>query len=194
MGVKYAILGLLHYGDMHGYRIKELLERDFGYMWTVNFGQIYPALSEMRKDGLVTMARVEQANAPDKKLYSITPEGRAEFQKWLSSAPERNLTIRDPFLLRFTFFGFGDSAHSLDMIDEQIKIYEDQLEARKAHLPIRTRGNNYARLLTELGLGLNETMLEWLRHAKTELAEEAEFEVTKPANAASATAAVKRRR
>ena len=53
MAIKHAILGLLHYGDMHGYRIKNHLETNFGHMWTVNFGQIYPALKEMLGDGLV---------------------------------------------------------------------------------------------------------------------------------------------
>jgi PadR family transcriptional regulator, regulatory protein AphA len=170
MGVKYAILGLLHYGDMHGYRIKELLERDFGHMWTVNFGQIYPALRDMQEDSLVTMARVEQENAPDRKLYSITEKGRAEFKDWLEEDPERNMTIRDPFLLRFTFFGFSDADRTLEVIDDRIKMYEEQLETRRSHLPRRKKGNAHARLLADLGIGLNETMLDWLLRAKKELA------------------------
>ncbi len=39
MSIKFAILGLLQYKNMHGYRIKKLIERDFGFMWTVNYGQ-----------------------------------------------------------------------------------------------------------------------------------------------------------
>lgn len=169
MGVKYAILGLLHYGDMHGYRIKELLVRDFGHMWTVNFGQIYPAMRSMQEEGLVTMARVEQENAPDRKLYSITEKGREEFREWLATEPERAMTLRDPFLLRFTFFNFGDDARSLELIEEQIKTYEEQLSERKSQLPRRSRGTLHAQLLGELGVSLNETMLEWLRHAQSEL-------------------------
>ena len=193
MGVKYAILGLLHFGDMHGYRIKELLKRDFGHMWTVNFGQIYPALREMQEAGLVTMARVEQENAPDRKLYSITTQGRAEFKDWLNREPERNPTIRDPFLLRFTFFGFGDTARSLELIDEQIKMYEEQLDVRRSHLPRRTRGSAHARLLADLGVGLNETMLDWLRRAKKELANET-ARVNAKANQPARAAGGKRRR
>ena len=45
--IKYAILGLLHYTDMHGYRIKEHLERNFGHMWSINYGQIYPNLKQL---------------------------------------------------------------------------------------------------------------------------------------------------
>ncbi|HOC93254.1 MAG TPA: PadR family transcriptional regulator [bacterium] len=178
MGVKHAILGLLHFGDMHGYRIKELLQRDFGHMWTVNFGQIYPALRDMREEGLVTMSRVEGENAPDRKLYSITEEGRAEFRRWLESEPERGLTIRDPFLLRFAFFGFSDASMALERIDEQIKSYEEQLEQRRGKAPRRTLGNIQARLLSELGLRLNEAMLEWLGRAKKEIEAEAAAETS----------------
>ncbi|MFA6450039.1 MAG: PadR family transcriptional regulator [bacterium] len=193
MGVKYAILGLLHYGDLHGYRIKELLKRDFGYMWTVNFGQIYPALREMQEEGFVTMARVEQENAPDRKLYSITEKGDSEFRRWLDSEPERSLTIRDPFLLRFAFFGFGDNGRSLEQIDDQIKLYEEQLESRRSNMPRRTRGNPQARLLADLGVGLNEVMLEWLLRAKKELQNETVGAIGKTDRAVRA-AGEKRRR
>jgi DNA-binding PadR family transcriptional regulator len=44
MSVRYAILGLLHYRNMHGYEIKRHIERHFGHMWTINYGQIYPNL------------------------------------------------------------------------------------------------------------------------------------------------------
>jgi DNA-binding PadR family transcriptional regulator len=193
MGVKYAILGLLHYGDLHGYRIKELLERDFGYMWTVNFGQIYPAMREMQKEGLVTMARIEQENAPDRKIYSITAKGRSEFKLWLDSEPERSMTIRDPFLLRFTFFGFGDGERSIEQINDQIRIYEEQLNSRRGNLPRRTRGNPHARLLADLGVGLNEVMLDWLLRAKKELSNEAEGANAKTDRAARAASGKRRR-
>ena len=47
MSIKYAILGLLHYSDMHGYRIKAHIEKNFGHMWSINFGQIYPSLKQL---------------------------------------------------------------------------------------------------------------------------------------------------
>ena len=55
MGLKHSILGLLNYKPMHGYRLKEHLERNFGHMWSINYGQIYPNLKKMHNDGLITM-------------------------------------------------------------------------------------------------------------------------------------------
>ena len=51
MSIKYAVLGLLHYKDMHGYKIKDHIEKNFGFMWTVNFGQIYNSLKALVRKG-----------------------------------------------------------------------------------------------------------------------------------------------
>ena len=60
MSVKYAILGLLHYRDMHGYRIKRHIEQHFGHMWSINYGQIYPNLKRLEEEGLGSDVRVSQ--------------------------------------------------------------------------------------------------------------------------------------
>jgi PadR family transcriptional regulator, regulatory protein AphA len=172
MSVKYAILGLLHYKDMHGYRVKELLESNFGNMWTVNYGQIYPALSKMREEGLLTMSEVAQTDAPAKKLYSITPKGKKAFSKWLNSSPEKGLIMRDPFLLRMTFFNFGKKERALDIIAEQIDLYEAQLKLRTENMPKRKQQDVYVHLLADLGVNLNKMMLDWLKRAEKEIAAE----------------------
>ncbi|MDP8221781.1 MAG: PadR family transcriptional regulator [Candidatus Lernaella stagnicola] len=169
MSIKYAILGLLQFKEMHGYRIKKLIERDFGFMWTVNYGQIYPALKSMLEDKWVTMSVEAKSNSPDRKLYSITEKGRQEFLSWLGAEPERRLFVRDPFLLRFTFFDLGDKVRALEMIDGQIEFYETQLALRKAFTAERQRRDIYVRLATELGIRFNEMFLDWLRHARGEI-------------------------
>ncbi|HPI15562.1 MAG TPA: PadR family transcriptional regulator, partial [Spirochaetota bacterium] len=74
MSIKYAILGLLHYTDMHGYRIKEHIEKNFGHMWSINFGQIYPNLRDLEDGGLISMGELvpSEDGGPHKKSYSIT--------------------------------------------------------------------------------------------------------------------------
>ncbi len=173
MSVKYAVLGLLHYQDMHGYRIKKHIERNFGHMWTINYGQIFTALRKLEEEGLVVMKDVMPSDngGPHRKVYSITPAGREEFERWLASEPEREMLIRDPFLLRFVFFGFGDRKRALEIIERQIKNYEEQLERRKANLERWKKHGDYVRLIAELGVQFNDLYLEWLRRAHRELSE-----------------------
>lgn len=178
MSVKYAILGLLHYQDMHGYRIKKHIERNFGHMWTINYGQIFTALRKMEEEGLVVMRDVMPSDngGPYRKVYSITPAGREEFARWLASEPERDMLIRDPFLLRFVFFGFGDPGRALEIIDTQIENYEKQLERRRENLERWRKHGDYVRLIAELGVQFNDLYLEWLRRARRELSESREKE------------------
>jgi len=171
MGIKYSILGLLHYEDMHGYRIKDHLEKNFGHMWSINYGQIYQNLKKMEEEGLVEMVEMapSEDGGPSKKLYTVTDAGREEFARWLAGSPERQMLLRDPFLTRFVFFGFGDDDRALETIDEQIDIYAEQLERRRTNMPRWSQQSDYVRLMAELGVEFNEMYLEWLRRVRREV-------------------------
>jgi DNA-binding PadR family transcriptional regulator len=177
MSVKYAILGLLHYQDMHGYRIKRHMEQHFGHMWSINYGQIYPNLKKMEQEGLVTKEEVARSGTPSRKLYSITPAGKEAFSQWLVSDPHGTMLLRDPFLLRFVFFGFGSKERALRLVDEQIALYETQLEKRRENMRKWQRQGIYVRKMGELGLLLNEMILEWLKRSREEIAESPDGEI-----------------
>jgi DNA-binding PadR family transcriptional regulator len=171
MSIRYAILGLLHYTNMHGYRIKEHIERHFGHMWSINYGQIYPNLKSLEEEELIHMVELARSEdgGPHKKLYSITDKGREDFKRWLEGSPERQMLIRDPFLMRFIFFGFGDKHKALDLIDEQIKLYEHYLNKREGNMHRWERFGVYVRLMADLGLTFNKMYLAWLRNAREEI-------------------------
>jgi DNA-binding PadR family transcriptional regulator len=164
MSIKYAVLGLLHYKDMHGYQIKDHIEKNFGYMWTVNFGQIYTTLKSLTDAGFIALSDVISSDngAPQKKLYSLTDEGRREFKKWLKNSPEKQMLLRDPFLMRFVFFGFGEKEDALRLIEDQIQTYEQQLSRRKGNVFRWERQGVYVNMIAELGLNFNELFLSWL--------------------------------
>ena len=171
MSIKYAILGLLHYTDMHGYRIKEHIEKNFGHMWSINFGQIYPNLKDLEEEGFISMVDITPSDegGPQKKRYRIEEAGKEEFARWLAQSPERPMLLRDPFLLKFAFFGFGDDSRALDIIDEQIFLYEKYLVQRLENRERWEKQGVYVRLLAELGISQNEMFLKWLMHAREEI-------------------------
>ena len=176
MSIKYAILGLLNYSDMHGYQIKKHIERNFGHMWSINFGQVYPSLKNLKKEGLIDM--IEEApsenGGPRKKQYSITQKGTDEFSRWLAEFPQKPILIRDLFLLKFAFFGFGNDEQSLEIIDRQITIYKEQLEKRKVNRRRWEKQGLYVRLMIDLGITQIEMYLEWLRNARKEIEKQLE--------------------
>lgn len=173
MALKHSILGLLHYKDMHGYKIKGHIEKNFGHMWSINHGQIYQSLKKMQDDGLVLMVEVAPSanGGPQRKLYSITDKGRDEFAQWLASDPEGQMLLRDPFLTRFVFFGFGDRERALEIIEGQIELYEEQLKGRIDNVPRRHDQGTYVSLVADLGVSFNHMYLDWLRRVHREIGE-----------------------
>lgn len=173
MAIKHSILGLLHYKDMHGYRIKGHIEKNFGHMWSINHGQIYQSLKKMEDEGLVSMVELAPSDngGPHKKLYTITDKGREEFADWLASDPEGQMLLRDPFLTRFVFFDFGDRDRALEIIQGQIDIYQEQLERRKDTMPRRRDQGEYVGLVADLGVTFNQMYLEWLKRAHKEISQ-----------------------
>lgn len=185
MALKYSILGLLHYQPMHGYRLKEHIERNFGHMWSINFGQIYPNLKRLKDDGLISMTEeiCEGEKGPPRKLYNITEKGREVFRQWLAESPERGMILRDPFLMRFVFFAFGDKDRSLEILDDQVENWERQLARRYANLAKWENAGVYVRLMAKLGARMNEVFLEWLKEAREEI--EADESATDPMDMAT---------
>jgi PadR family transcriptional regulator AphA len=171
LAVKHSILGLLHYKDMHGYRIKEHIEKNFGHMWSINHGQIYQSLKKMEDEGLVSMVELAPSDSggPHKKLYTITDKGRQEFAEWLASDPEGKMLLRDPFLTRFVFFDFGDRERALEIIQGQIDMYEEQLARRRDNVPRRQKQGTYVGLVADLGVTFNQMYIDWLKQAHREI-------------------------
>ncbi|MGE5397624.1 MAG: PadR family transcriptional regulator [Chitinophagales bacterium] len=172
MNLNYAVLGLLHYKNLHGYRIRDHIEKHFGNMWSINPGQIYPVLRKLEEDGLITMVEVSQNGdkGPYRKLYAITEKGKAEFQRWLKETPDKGMELRDPFLTRFVFLGYGSRLQAVQLIEEQIEIYEKQYRQREENSERWSHQNIYVKLTAELGLTFNVMYLEWLKRAKEEIA------------------------
>ena len=49
-----VILGILMKRSLSGYDIKHMFETIFSYFYNASFGTIYPTLSKMEKEGLIT--------------------------------------------------------------------------------------------------------------------------------------------
>ena len=74
--VQIAILHLLKEESMHGYQImKELEERSHG-AYSASAGTVYPALQE-----LVDQQLIQLENDLDKKVYSISEEGKHRIEE-----------------------------------------------------------------------------------------------------------------
>lgn len=99
--LKHGILGLLNYGDMTGYEIMTAFHESLSHFWTAQTSQIYRELHALEQAGWIRSRLVAQQSRPDKKVLSITEDGRKELLRWLRT--EQPTSVRTPLLLK-TFF------------------------------------------------------------------------------------------
>ncbi len=103
MSLKHALLGILGYGQMTGYELKQFFDSSVQHFWNAELSQIYPTLKSLEEGGFVDMHVEVQQNRPNRKVYQITDGGRDEFLRWVR-APQSPADMRDPFLIK-VFFG-----------------------------------------------------------------------------------------
>ena len=112
--LKYAILGLINRHPMTGYDItREFNSNDLANFWYAKHSQVYPELARLMEEKLVTCEIVIQGEKLEKKLYSITSEGKQQLQEWLMKDEALEPTPKDVFRLRMYFSDF--------MTPEQLK-------------------------------------------------------------------------
>ena len=128
MNVATLCLGILALGDASGYEIKKRFDGPLRRIQEPSFGSIYPALTRLTREGLVTCKVHAQDRRPDKKVYSITPAGRAhlkaELQKQLPG-PDR---MHSDFLVTMLFQEMLSPSFIVAAIDERIAFYEEMLK------------------------------------------------------------------
>lgn len=103
MSLRNALLGFLNYGPMTGYELKKVFDATIAHFWSAELSQIYPTLKRLEGEGLVDMEVQVQDDRPNRKVYSITEDGRRELIDWLATPPDVD-AVRDPMLIN-VFFG-----------------------------------------------------------------------------------------
>jgi PadR family transcriptional regulator, regulatory protein AphA len=103
MDVRTQCLGLLMRGPASGYDLKKRVEEGpFCHFLQASFASIYPALSRLTREGLVTVTTQAQANRPDKKVYEITENGRQAFLNTIKGPLEED-SFRSPWFVAMYF-------------------------------------------------------------------------------------------
>jgi PadR family transcriptional regulator AphA len=116
MNVKTLCLAILNIQDATGYEIKKLsIEGEFQHFVEVSFGSIYPALSKLEHDGMVSCHIEAQDGKPNRKIYSITAEGRAEFVNLINVLPKP-----DKFKSEFLLLSLNADVASRDLLEKAI--------------------------------------------------------------------------
>lgn len=175
MSLRFALLGLLARESLTGYDLTKRFDTTVGFFWSAKHSQIYPELAALTKDGLVTFELVTQTSKPNKKVYTITDEGRAELARWVAEPADKR-TVKDPLMLRTWAIGAVDPTLGLDHLKASLAeaekrcVYFAQLETEVREATV---GHEEAWQGAFLALRMGATQAtmyrDWLRWAVAEL-------------------------
>jgi DNA-binding PadR family transcriptional regulator len=167
--VRTICLGILTRGSATGYEIKKLFQED-GYQHFVeaSFGSIYPALGRLTEEGLVSVRAEAQTKRPDRKVYSITPAGRAAFLGALMK-PLPEDRHRSPFVFAMLFSHLLPQERVSAMIDSYIAQTEGKLAQIKNGEP-RSCGEAF---VSGLGKVIYEASLKFIRSHRADVERQA---------------------
>jgi DNA-binding PadR family transcriptional regulator len=169
MSLEYAILGFLSYKPFSGYDLKKVFDNSVRHFWYADQSQIYRTLTRLTEEGLAEIEVVEQTVRPDRKVYHITPAGRAELNSWLRGPFPIQQAHSGP-LVQVFFAGQLTDEEILSKFEEAAAIFRTILETYK-EVPgkisdivqmVDSRREEFFWMLTlELGIRTMQVQLEW---------------------------------
>jgi PadR family transcriptional regulator AphA len=185
MSLKHALLGFLNYRSMTGYQLKQHFDESVRNFWNASLSQIYPTLSQMKDEGLLTMEIKYQDSSPNAKVYQITDRGRTELQRWLAE-PMESQPYRNAFLVKIFF---GANIDDRDAIIAQLKQHLERCEQKLENfrgvlnqLAAARSGESLSRdavfwsLTVDFGIKSEEAAIAWYRESIKKLEEMKEAE------------------
>jgi DNA-binding PadR family transcriptional regulator len=98
-----VILGMLAARPRSGYEIKQLVDSSARFFWAASYGQIYPELKKLEKEGLISGDDSSQGARP-RTTFKLTAAGKRAAREWIAQPPEV-LETRDEGLLKLFFAG-----------------------------------------------------------------------------------------
>ena len=131
MNVRDVCLAILSMGDASGYEIKKMFEGPFSHLFEASYGSIYPALGKLTAAGLVTCEARAQQKRPDKKVYSLTQDGRLALTEALAITPGPD-RVRSEFLLIMLFAHVLAPAQVSNAIEARLVFYRSMLDELRA--------------------------------------------------------------
>ncbi|MCE0493950.1 PadR family transcriptional regulator [Vibrio salinus] len=175
MSLPHVILTVLSTRDATGYDITKEFSSSIGYFWKASHQQVYRELNKMGQQGLVTCVLEPQEGKPDRKVYSITTEGKKTLTEWFDQ-PTAHPTVRDEFCAKLMACAVQPSApyrnQVVDLISESKRLVDHFKEIEAAYYAAPETLDKHQRL-ERLTLRRNilarEAWIVWAEEALNEL-------------------------
>jgi PadR family transcriptional regulator AphA len=166
----YVILAGLVRGPRSGYDLTRWMERETSHFFAVGHSSVYPALSRMEREGLVQHEVVPSEKGPERKVYTVSEDGREALFAWADEPPiEKH--VRDDQLVKALCYPYMPEERALARLEEEKARHEERLaqyEGYERELEVLFRDGGLSReaylgtrLTLARGLGVEKSYVEW---------------------------------
>lgn len=167
--LEYALLGFQMQGPLHGYDLHRRVRAELGRMWRVGISHTYASLKRLEQTGLLESSYQAHGNRPPRKVYRITPAGRARFLEWVSQPVPSMRDMRVEFPAKLYFMRCLALPGVRDLLAAQEDVCRLQLE-RLQQAAARTVVHDIDRLVFEFRCGQIQAALAWLQTCREQWA------------------------
>jgi DNA-binding PadR family transcriptional regulator len=169
-GTASVILGMLRIQPMSGYEIKQAVDQSTRFFWAASYGQIYPELRRLAREGLIEGEQAPRG-ARRRTVYRLTPKGEEALVAWLNEPPAPP-ELRFEGLLKLFFL----RADERETAKRQLERMRAQNVAglrrlREIEPAARALPDGSQLLVLRSGIAAFEAVEGWLDEAERRLAE-----------------------
>ncbi|MGH1428532.1 MAG: PadR family transcriptional regulator [Arenicella sp.] len=125
MSLKHAILSLLVESERSGYDLTKNFESSVAFYWSASHQQIYKTLADMHKENWIDLRLQVQSGKPDKKIYSLTAEGKKELSQW-ALEPVKHAAPKNQLLIKLMLARLVGTEPILKQLNDELKrVYKE---------------------------------------------------------------------
>lgn len=164
LSVEHALLGFLRDRAMYPYEIFQTLSQagELGRVWHLKQSHLYAIIDRLEAVGYVASTIEPQDSRPPRKITSLTPAGRAAFERWATSPVAHGRDFRVEFLAKLYFAARDGSAAVDQLVGEQRGACHAWLDRLRVQLAAIPADRPYDRLVLEFRLRQIAAILSWL--------------------------------
>jgi PadR family transcriptional regulator AphA len=154
----FVILGILAAaGPATPYTLKRAIASSVGFFWPFPHAQLYAETARLAELGLTSETREERGRR--RRLYVITPAGRAAVNQWLETPTPEPAQFRDLGLLKLAFGSLAGPDALTALARDQAAAHADRLRGYEGFSRIPM--DLHLRATLELGLRYERAALDF---------------------------------
>ena len=166
MSLSHAILTALLDEDLTGYALAKQFDVSLGFFWQASHQQIYRELKALHLTGKVDVREVPQLGKPDKRVYSLTRQGRQMLVSWIEEST-RPRSTKDELFIKL----YNVGAVPVELIVAAVKQrLVEHLGKLELYRKIEARHYAHPAQLSDRKKGIYLSLLAGIRQEQTALA------------------------